>query len=211
MHETQTDQEIVDWASWDSRTASRLTGVFGGLILAAVLAGLVVAVFSSGSGEGSGGDDVNYQFGGILPEGVAVDDREGIEPPTSLASADLDSAAKAASCEVRTDLKDQGATHLASGEKPPEYATTPPTSGDHSPEPLADGAFTPKPPPVNSLHTLEHGRVAIQYNPNLGEEIRRELKHSDDAAEWADTAVSGSWGDKAAAPTGLGRVRDTFR
>lgn len=158
--------------------------VVAGLISLAVVGGIIFAIAGGddggGGGTGESTDNINYEFGGILPGGVEVDNREGAEPP-SVADEDLASAAETAGCDLQTDLRDEGNAHLAPNDDPPEYETDPPTSGDHSPEPLADGAFTPMPPHVNSLHALEHGRVAIQYSPDLSEEEQLALKGVFDA------------------------------
>lgn len=159
--------------------------IVAGLISLAVIGGIIFAVVGGGDDNGGGeagnnSDNVNYDFGGILPDGVEVDTREGTEPP-AVANDDLISAAGDAGCELQTDLEDEGNTHLAPNDDPPKYGTTPPTSGDHSPDPLADGAFTSMPPEINSLHALEHGRIAIQYSPDLSEEEQLALKGVFDA------------------------------
>ena len=160
--------------------------VVAGLISAAVVVGIVFAIVGGGEDGGEGAaqgensDNINFDFGGVLPEDIEVDARIGTEPPP-VADDALESAAATADCEVRSDLEDEGNTHLAPNDDPPQYATNPPTSGGHSPEPLADGAFTPMPPPVHALHALEHGRVAIQYDPELSEEDQLALKGVFDA------------------------------
>ena len=160
--------------------------VVAGLISVAVVGGIVYAIFGGDSGSGDGAthgensDNVNYDFGGILPEGIDVDARVGTEPPP-VADDALEPAAATAGCEVQSDLEDEGNEHLAPNDQPPKYGTNPPASGGHSPEPLADGAFTPMPPPVHVLHALEHGRVAIQYSPDLDEEEQLALKGVFDA------------------------------
>jgi hypothetical protein len=147
-----------------------------GVISLIVLAGIVLVIAGGGDGEsgGDGGDNVNLMFG-VVPDGVEVDDREGTAPPPPTNAA-LDEAAEQAGCEVRRDLEDEGNAHLRPGDPEPDYATNPPTSGDHLPNPLADGAFATTPPVMNSLHALEHGRVQIQYSPELPEDAQLELK-----------------------------------
>lgn len=158
--------------------------VVAGLISLAVVGGIVFAIVGGGGGSGGqsgdSSDNVNYDFGGILPDGVEVDTREGTEPPP-VADDNLSTAAETAGCELQTDLEDEGSEHLSPGADPPEYGTNPPTSGDHDPEWLADGAFSTTPPVGNSLHAFEHGRVAIQYSPDLSEEEQLALKGVFDA------------------------------
>lgn len=150
-----------------------------GLLAAAVVAGLVLVVLSGGGEDGNGGGvceeaNVNSQVG-TPPEGVEPDCRTGTTPP-AVAQADLEEAAKIADCDLQLDLTDEGNSHLKPSDDPPDYGTVPPTSGDHSPDPLADGAYLGTPEQINSLHALEHGRVAIQYSPDLSEDDQVVLK-----------------------------------
>ena len=51
-----------------------------------------------------------------------------------------------------------------------KYKTNPPTSGNHDPIPAADGVYsrpTTAPTTRHFVHTLEHGRIEIQYDPTL--------------------------------------------
>jgi len=148
-----------------------------GLISVAVVAGIVFAIAGGGddaSGGGSAsGDRINTTFG-VAPSGVTVDDRESVEAPTEGSTTDLEAAAKAANCELLSDQKDEGSTHIE-GDELPDYEANPPTSGDHSPDPLADGAFADTPSPLNYIHALEHGRIAVQYQPSLAEQSQLEL------------------------------------
>jgi hypothetical protein len=160
--------------------------VGAGILGVLVVVGLVLAL-ADGDGDGGGGteasgENVNTDFGGRVPAGVRVDERVGTEPP-AVEIGDLTAAAEAAGCELRLDLDDEGSTHLDPREDElPDYATNPPTSGDHYPVPLADGAFLDKPSPGAYIHSLEHGRVIIQYSPDLPEEDQLALKGVFDAA-----------------------------
>jgi hypothetical protein len=146
-----------------------------GLISLIVLAGIVLVIAGGGDEEGGGGgENVNRMFG-IVPDGVEVDEREGT-PPEAPANLALDQAAEEANCEVERDLRDEGNAHLGPNADEPDYETNPPTSGDHLPEPLADGAFATTAPAINAVHALEHGRIMIQYSSELPEEAQLELK-----------------------------------
>lgn len=156
------------------------------VLVVAIVAAIAVVVVSGG--DGSDGDataakggaqgeteNVNTMYG-VLPDGIAVDTRAGIAPP-KLAEADLDAAARAAGCELELSLKDEGNTHLDPGSDDlPDYGTNPPTSGDHYPNPLADGVFLDTPSPGNYVHSLEHGRIEIEYHPDLAERSQLALK-----------------------------------
>ncbi len=151
-----------------------------GLLAAAVVAGLVIVILSGGGGgggkEGPAEAHVAAQTG-TPPEGVEPDGREGTPPPP-VQQADLQEAAKAAGCELMLDLPDEGNSHLKPSETAPDYKTNPPTSGDHVVPPLqaADGAYLDPIPPVNYVHSLEHGRAEIQYSPDLPEADQLVLK-----------------------------------
>jgi hypothetical protein len=147
-----------------------------GVLTAAVLAGIVVVIASGGGGSSDStpaAAHIDLATGSI--NGVEPDGREGTAPPP-VGNLDLENAAAAAHCDLRLDLPDEGNTHLEPGSPPPKYGTNPPTSGNHDPEPQADGAYSAAPPPIHFVHSLEHGRVEIQYSPDLPEEDQRALK-----------------------------------
>ncbi len=160
--------------------------IVAGALALLIVVGLVIALAGGGdSGSGGGtqaeGDNVNTDFGGKVPEGIRVDDRAGTPPP-AVSVGDLTAAAKAAGCDLQLNLKDEGSTHLdPQSDDLPDYGTNPPTSGDHYPVPLADGAFLDKPSPGTYVHSLEHGRVIIQYSPDLSEADQLALKGLFDA------------------------------
>ena len=105
----------------------------------------------------------------------APDGREGTPPP-ALQQGDLQTAAEEAGCELQLDLEDEGITHITKESEIPDYETNPPTSGNHNPEQLADGAYSEMPEPGGLVHSLEHGRIEIQYSPDLPEEDQLALK-----------------------------------
>lgn len=154
-----------------------------GVLTLAVVVGIVIVI------AGSGGDDEVTVDGEELPEaahievqsgsvnGFAPDGREGTPPP-AVQQGDLEIAAREAGCELDLDLPDEGNTHLRPNEDPPDYETDPPTSGNHvvPPRQQADGAYSEYPDPVFTVHSLEHGRIALQYSPELPEDQQLELK-----------------------------------
>jgi hypothetical protein len=148
-----------------------------GVISVAVLVGIVFAI-AGGNGDGDGGGDggerVEEMFG-VIPAGISVDDRDGVDPPTDGGVNDLETAAEAAGCELLTDQEDEGNAHIDPEDDAPDYKANPPTSGDHEPNPLADGAFAETPHPFNFIHALEHGRIQIQYASSLDEQAQLEL------------------------------------
>ena len=155
-----------------------------GLIVAAIIVGIVVAVTSGGGESDPGipdtaGDEANAFIEPLSGSvnGFTPDTREGSEPP-ELATGDLEQAADTAGCELQLDLPDEGNNHITPKADPPEYKTSPATSGDHIEPPLqqADGAYADQPDEKFVVHALEHGRVAIQYSPDLPEKDQLLLK-----------------------------------
>jgi hypothetical protein len=150
-----------------------------GVLTAAVIAGIVVVIAGSGGGSGSGSQcataHINPNSGSV--NDVAPDCREGTPPP-AVKQANLQKAAAAAGCDLRLNLRNEGQTHLPPGSKPPKYHTNPPTSGNHVVPPFqqADGAYSEMPEPLNFVHSLEHGRIEIQYAPDLSEQDQLALK-----------------------------------
>lgn len=157
--------------------------LIGYAVVSTVVLAVAVLVFvlvSGGGDEGgtSGGDahiNTNLQVGNT--NGVAPDERVGTPPPPPKTTY-LKEAAMKAECDLRLKLKDEGHTHLARGTETPEYGTDPPTSGNHieAPYQQADGAYSEPPDQINVVHSLEHGRLAIQYSPDLPEKAQLELK-----------------------------------
>jgi hypothetical protein len=147
-----------------------------GVLTAAVLVGIVVVIASGGGGsseETPAAAHIDTATGSI--NGVAPDSREGTPPP-ALQNLDLENAAAKAGCDLRLGLPDEGSTHLEPGSPAPKYRTNPPTSGNHDPEPQADGAYAEMPELTGVLHSLEHSRIEIQYAPDLPETAQLALK-----------------------------------
>ncbi len=73
-------------------------------------------------------------------------------------------AATAAGCVYRT-FPEEGRGHTAAVRTPANYKTNPPTSGDHNPDPAQDGLYVSGSEPLlaNWMHSLEHGRILLQY------------------------------------------------
>jgi hypothetical protein len=79
---------------------------------------------------------------------------------------DLQAAAKAAGCTL-ANPPIEGRTHETKDFKASDYKTNPPTSGNHYPEWYQDGVYEPGGTPNLGMlvHTLEHGRIDVQYKP----------------------------------------------
>jgi len=78
--------------------------------------------------------------------------------------------------EAVETFDDMGTQHLAPGEGTPQYNSNPPTSGPHAATPAACGVYRQPVPDVSSLHSMEHGAVVVQYDPELSQEQITELE-----------------------------------
>jgi hypothetical protein len=133
--------------------AKRLRFALGGVVVLAVIA--VIVVLAAG---GLGGSD----------DGEAVSQPEPAADVTlpEQRIGDVQDAAKAAGCTLRHP-KIEGGTHEEREFQASDYKTNPPTSGNHFPQWAEDGVYEPaSTPPLGELvHTLEHGRINVQYKP----------------------------------------------
>ena len=126
--------------------------VFGGLLgagaLVAVVVVLVLVVFN-----GDGNDEVD------VPAGAAAIPAQKVS--------DVKEAAKLAGCTYNPKVDNEGAGHEEKEFQPSDYKQNPPTSGNHFPEWYDDGIYSPGDTPElgKLVHTLEHGRIDIQYKP----------------------------------------------
>ena len=73
----------------------------------------------------------------------------------------------------------ESAVHVPDG-TPVDYATSPPTSGDHYATP-ADASFYPPQgldqiPPEQFVHNLEHGQIVFWYSPDAPDEIVNDIE-----------------------------------
>lgn len=125
----------------------RLQLALGGLV---AIAAIAVAVLVFG---GSGGDDAEGDAG--TPEAVSSIPAQK--------ETNLQTAATAAKCELTTSPS-EGRDHT---EEEVTYKTNPPTSGPHNPVAAEDGLYEAgNAPPIGmTVHSLEHGRIDIQYKP----------------------------------------------
>jgi hypothetical protein len=155
--------------------------VVAGVLALAVVVGLVI-VISSGGGDDTAQvngqdipDEAHIQVNSGFLHDLAPDGRTGTTPP-ALQQGDLEAAAKEAGCELKLDLPDEGNTHITKEDEIPDYKTDPPTSGNHNPQQLADGAYAEQPDAWYAVHSMEHGRIEIQYSPDLSEQDQLALK-----------------------------------
>jgi hypothetical protein len=89
---------------------------------------------------------------------------------------DLTTAAKLAGCTV-TKSPIEGRNHEDKIFTAADYRTNPPTSGNHFPQWAQDGIYDESNLPQLGMlvHTLEHGRIDVQYQPGASAELVAEL------------------------------------
>lgn len=100
------------------------------------------------------------------------------DPPKKVSKAKAEriaTAAEAAGCKLES-FPSHGREHT---DEKVAYKTNPPTSGPHDKVPAPDGEHETAPPPESWVHSLEHGRVILQYRP--GTRAREQLKEIFDA------------------------------
>jgi hypothetical protein len=127
--------------------------IVGGIVVgAAIVIGVIVAL-----GSGGKSDKGTAQ----VPSNTA--------PIPAQKITDLAAAAKAAKCTL-SNPPIEGRTHVTTKV---HYKTNPPTSGNHAPTPelASDGSYVgtgyTSPEPERYVHSLEHGRIIIQFKPGL--------------------------------------------
>jgi Protein of unknown function (DUF3105) len=131
----------------------RLAQIVGGVVVAAAIAVGIVVLASGGKKKDDRTADVPANSAPIPARKIT----------------DLAAAAKAAGC-VLTNPPIEGRNHVTTKVK---YKTNPPTSGDHAPpgQQAKDGSYVGaglvSPQPENYVHSLEHGRIIIQFKPGL--------------------------------------------
>ncbi len=154
-----------------------LAYIGAGVVGLFVVAGIVVLIASSGGGGGGNTADAHIEVGSGSTNGIEPDGRAGTAPPPTKVT-NLKVAAKKAGCDLRLHLKDEGHTHIPPGSPTPNYGTNPPTSGNHVEPPFqqADGAYSEMPVEIDFVHSLEHGRMEIEYSPKLPEKDQLALK-----------------------------------
>jgi hypothetical protein len=131
----------------------RMYSIAAGSVLAlGAIVAIVVVVAAGGGGGGANGSALGFS---------KKAETSATPPPEKIA--DLPAAAKAAGCRL-ANPPIEGRTHVTGKVK---YKTNPPTSGNHYPIPQDDGVYTKSPPFTHLVHTLEHGRIEMQYKPGI--------------------------------------------
>jgi uncharacterized protein DUF3105 len=204
------EREAAERAAAATAQRTRRLQLVGGSIL--VLAVIVVAVvLIAGSGGGSGSETTSNAVGAPIPAAG----------PDAKADA-LPAAAKAAGCVART-FPSEGRNHVTS---PVKYKTNPPTSGNHNPTPAEDGIYTAANTPAKEhfVHTLEHGRIEIQYKKGTPSQTVKQLESLftslddgyhmllfENTTNMPYAVAATAWGHSLSCPTMNDKVFDAIR
>jgi Protein of unknown function (DUF3105) len=137
-----------------------------GVLVAAALIAIVVVVLASGGDDGGG--DSGGENRAAEPDSA---DFQKASIPKAQAT-NLDQAAKAAKCTVKT-FPAEGRNHV---DGHVDYKTNPPTSGNHFEIPSEDGAYTEAPPMEHLVHSMEHGRVILWFQPTASPQLKGQMK-----------------------------------
>jgi Protein of unknown function (DUF3105) len=174
-------------AEQSDKSSGRNRLMIGYAVVSTAVIAIAVVVFllvsggddssSAGGNTDDGGSHINLNQEMGSTNGVQPDERAGIIPAAPKET-NLKTAAQKANCELRLKLPDEGKEHLPVNSVEPNYKTSPPTSGNHVEPPYqqADGAYSEEPKQLDAVHSLEHGRMAIEYSPDLPEQAQLELK-----------------------------------
>jgi hypothetical protein len=155
------EREAAQKASVAKR--KRMQMVFGGgLAVLAAVAVVVVLVFVVGGGSDDPSAEVSASSASIPAQQIS----------------DIKEAAQAAGCTLKENLPNEGAGHVEKDFKASDYKQNPPTSGNHFPQWAQDGVYNAGDTPDlgQLVHTLEHGRIDVQYKPGTPAETIAQLE-----------------------------------
>ena len=202
------EQAAASAASRRKRMTYALAGL-AALALVAVVALLAGGVIGGGDGEAG--------------EPASADTADTVPIPAQQIG-DLEAAAKAAGCKLASPPV-ADATHDEKDFKASDYETNPPTSGNHNPVWYEDGIYAPGDVPRlgELVHTLEHGRVNVQYEPGTPEravgQLRSVLAEQDgyhmllyeNTTEMDAQVAATTWGQSLTCPRMNDQVFDALR
>jgi hypothetical protein len=141
---------------------ARRLQIVGGVVLGIAAVAAVVVVLTSGGGDDNSGD------------AKPANADNGVKIP-AVQETNLTKAAKAAGCVI-LNPKNEGSTHVTT---PVTYKNSnPPVSGNHNPVWAEAGIYDPgnEPPKEKWVHSLEHGRIEIQYKPGTPTRTIKQLE-----------------------------------
>jgi hypothetical protein len=157
------EREEREQAEAGKAASKRRLQLVGGAILGLVAIGAVVAAIAASGGGGDSKADSGSSYGtATIP---------------ARKTTNFNQAVTASGCEFKS-YPSEGRTHLPSETAVNNgYKTNPPTSGNHRPTPAEDGPYAAGNTPAkeNYVHTLEHGRIELQYSPKASKTVRDQM------------------------------------
>jgi len=108
--------------------------------------------------------------------------------------------------EGTQDFEIVGRNHIPGGTFGSGYNSNPPSSGPHWASPAKNGFYDSALPDEQLIHNLEHGHVWIAYKPDVGEEIKNELKKIAEDEDWKVVVASRDKNETKIACVAWGRV-----
>jgi hypothetical protein len=168
------EERLAREAAEKAAAARRQRLSLAGAVLAGVAVIAVVVLLVSGTlGGGDGGDGESASQD--VPSSEELAEQNITLPEQQIG--DLNAAAKAAGCKV-TNPPIEGRNHETKDFTEADYKTNPPTSGNHFPEWYQDGIYAAGDTPNLGMlvHTLEHGRIDVQYKPGTPDHTVKQLE-----------------------------------
>lgn len=164
-------QERLERERQEAAAASRRKRIqyaFGALLAVALVAGAVLLAVSALGG----GDDSEMAADG--EPGTPAANLPELPPQQE---SDFQKAAEAAGCELINPAY-EGAGHAEKKFTVDDYKTNPPQSGEHTPNWAEDGVYRRGNTPELGMlvHTLEHGRINVQYSPDAPDSVVKNLE-----------------------------------
>jgi Protein of unknown function (DUF3105) len=166
------EERLAREAAEKAAAARRQRLTLAGAVLAGVAVIAVVVLLVSGT-LGGGGD--SESAAGEVPSTEELAEENITLPEQQIG--ELKAAAEAAGCKV-TNPPIEGRNHETKDFTEADYKTNPPTSGTHFPQWYQDGIYGPGETPNLGMlvHTLEHGRIDVQYKPGTPAHTVKQLE-----------------------------------
>ena len=167
------EERLAREASEQAAAARRQRMTLAGAVLAGVAVIVVAVLLLSGTLGGS--DDGGENASQDVPSKEELADENITLPEQQIG--DLAAAAKAAGCKVENPPI-EGRSHESKDFTEADYKTNPPTSGNHFPQWYEDGIYAAGETPNlgMTVHTLEHGRIDVQYKPGTPAHTIKQLE-----------------------------------
>jgi hypothetical protein len=166
------EERLEREAAEKAAAARRQRLTLAGAVLAGVAVIAVVVLLVSGA---IGGGDDGESAAQDVPSSEELA-QENIKLPEQQIG-DINAAAKAAGCKLENPPI-EGRNHETKDFTAADYKTNPPTSGNHFPQWYEDGIYGPGETPNLGMlvHTLEHGRIDVQYKPGTPDHTVKQLQ-----------------------------------